>query len=209
MNRRARWVVGLVAVAALGAGRADAGQWWNPLSWFRQAPVTVVVTGNYTKPRLLAELAQARTRVPLLLVTPPIQGEVVYVMPARGPASAGPKEEFAAALAALKPAQVVFLGDAEHMPSAYVGAAEGAGFPVVVLAESDWNQNAARLGTLLKSAWIPQRYAELLPILDARTDAAPALPAVPALPDTTPAMEPAAAAAAAPALNLVPPEIKP
>ena len=71
MSGFAKLIPILVVLFTLSAPICEAS-WWNPLSWFRKSEAkradTLIVTGNYVKSRILAELIQRETEQPVLLL---------------------------------------------------------------------------------------------------------------------------------------------
>ena len=63
MNMK-RLHLGLGALLLASCNLLCAGDFWNPMSWFRaDGGDVLIVTGNYGRPRLLAELVQRRDRI--------------------------------------------------------------------------------------------------------------------------------------------------
>ncbi len=172
-----------------------------------------MVSGNYAKPRLLAELAQKKTGQPIILISPTDGGEELFMLPATGEALAEQKGKFVEMIEWLHPKQVIFLGDSDYMPAQYVELVRSR-FPVVVVSGEDWVKNAESLAaTMHLGKWLPKRYTELLKILDEAivrrplTSMAPAPVAEPELPEATAAPaaeEPAPAPATEPEPRVTP-----
>lgn len=183
--------------AALGGTEVRAG--WNPLSWFPSNRVdTLMVAGNYLKPRLLAELAQQRNGQPILLISPTRDGgEELYFLPAEKAAWQEAAKNFVAYVEYVKPKQVIFIGDSDYMPSEYIEQLRNR-LPVVVIAGDDWNKNAETLANTMKLKGLPERFAYLSAVAEPQAEA-PATetltpePAVPAaIPAATVPAEPSA-----------------
>jgi len=71
------------------------------------------------------------------------------------------KDDYLRFLNVLKPGRVVVLGDSSFVPAEYVELTRGR-FPTLVVAGSDWRQNAEAAAKLFRDPKLPQRYSELL-----------------------------------------------
>jgi len=165
------WLAGAVLAAGLFLqGEATAG---NPWTWFRSLfpknrVDVLLVSGNYAKPRLLAELAQKSNHQPLLLISPTANGEELYLLPAGNEATVTKNEKFVELVEFMQPRQVIFLGDSDYMPAQYIELIRNR-FPVAQVIGDDWNKNAQNLAQLLHLRKLPKRYAELLLTLEEAT----------------------------------------
>ncbi len=157
---------------------------------------TVVVTGNYAKARLLAEMFQRETKQPIVLISPEGPGrQELYYLPYSGPAAAFPTEKYAEFMDYLNPRRVIFLGDESYVAASYVDAVR-ARFPVMVVNGRDWLQNAKALGVIIRDRGLAKRYASCFDKLD---EAAGSIPAGGGAPSATVPDEPAAPPQMAPA----------
>ena len=174
MNRRMWFAGAVLAVGIMWQGEAKAGNPWTWfLSLFPQNRVDVLmVSGNYAKPRLLAELVQKRNSQPFLLISPTANGEELYLMPAGNEATVTAKEKFVELVEFMQPRQVIFLGDSDYMPAQYVELIRNR-FPVTQIIGDDWNKNAQNLAQLLHLNNLSERYAELLKVLEEATSRRP------------------------------------
>ncbi len=166
----------LCRIVLLGAGLvmtsgANAGLWsrltaLNP--WSRKnRPHTLIVTGNFGKSRVLAELVQFKTGQPILLVSPDGSGQdSLYFLPKGTDAMALGTDEFVEFVDFLQPEQVVFLGDASYVSPSYIDAL-GDRFPVLIVKSQDWVQNARALGSIMKCRRLPRHYSRYLLQLEA------------------------------------------
>ncbi|MFA5206281.1 MAG: hypothetical protein WC708_17935 [Lentisphaeria bacterium] len=196
--------LGLGALLLASCNLLCAGEFWNPMSWFRTDGADVlVVTGNYGRPRLLAELIQRKTGHSILLVSPIVGGEELFLLPASGEALVEQQAKYNDLLTFLKPKKIVFLGDSDYLPADYVEKARNL-YPVVVISGDDWQKNAEAAGTLFHLRSLPGRYQELTTAMDAALNSRPGLTPV------APAVDAAAAsAAAATAAAAEPPVVEP
>lgn len=152
----------LVAVAAACVA-AQAG--WP--TWGKGRRVdTLLVTGNFAKSRLLAELYQREAKQPLLIISPEGAGkDQLFYLPAQGQAMALEPAKYTEWVEYLHPGRIIFLGDAAFVPLSYVDQVRGR-FPTVVLNSRDWLDNAKALGTLIKDKTLAKRYGSYFEKLD-------------------------------------------
>ena len=119
---------------------------------------TLMVTGNYMKPRLLAELAQYHTKQPIILVQQDADGARFFCLKNES------SEEFAADrfgdfIQFLNPKTIVVLGDDTCVPQTYVEQAQK-NFRVMVLNSADWEKNAQMLGEILDQPRLSREFKE-------------------------------------------------
>jgi hypothetical protein len=134
------------------------------LDWWRGRRVDVLmITGNYAKSRLLAELAQFRTKQPVILVSPARAGDrdELYFLPSAPEAMSIEKPKFVEFVSFLQPKRIVVLGDSSYVPTEYLDLLRDR-FPVLVVAGKDWHQNAQALAKIVGNSGLPKRYLELL-----------------------------------------------
>lgn len=185
-------------VLALVAACISANGAWFP--WFGKRRVeTLVVTGNYAKSRLLAELFQYETKQPIVLISPEDYGrEQLFFMPTVPEAMVFEPSKYAEFVDYLRPQRVVFLGDTSFVPQTYIDQVRGR-YPTVVLNSRDWLDNAKAVGTLIKDKGLAKRYGSYFEKLEAAAgglgapadrNAAPALPEPLALPQLVPPVQP-------------------
>ena len=163
---------------------------------------TLMITGNYSKSRLLAELAQHETKQPIILIDPKASGTPqLFFMPSTPEAMAFDNGKYKEFVEFLQPARIVFLGDTSFVPQRYIDEVR-ASYPTVVINSEDWRKNAKALATVLKYKKLPKLYAGYLDKLEAAAGgkavsagdlATPAGPPEPALSPqlVPPAVEPA------------------
>lgn len=198
MRNILRWTV----AATVGlAGSLLAADWWNPVSWFAPTPQeTLIVSGNYVKPRLLAELAQRRSEQSVLLVS----GEEIFLLTANGEAVAEQKGNLAVLVDHLKPKRIFVLGDNDYAPAGALEALRGK-YPVLAIAGDDWRKNAQALEDAMRLHGLAEYYGTLLTKLESRMAAPAPAPAAVSEPVVAPAAAVAAPAAPAPAAAPVAP----
>lgn len=187
----------LIVLALVAACVSADGAWPK---WFGKRRVeTLVVTGNFAKSRLLAELFQYETKQPIVLISPEDFGrEQLFFMPRKPEAMVFEPSKYSEFVDFLRPQRVVFLGDTAFVPQSYVDQVRGR-YPTVVLNSRDWIDNAKALGTLIKDKGLAKRYGSYFEKLEAAAggigapadgSAAPALPEPLAMPQLMPPVQP-------------------
>lgn len=138
---------GLVLLALVVASGAFAA------SWLANGPkrevVTLVVTGNYKSPRLMAELILYESRQPyLLLPTPQSQDQRIIYVQAKGNAHEIPEKSLPQFVQFLNPSRIIILGDERYVPSKYLTLLDRS-IPIVRIEGDDWNRIAEQATLLL------------------------------------------------------------
>lgn len=169
----------IIVLASLGIeSRAVDLSKWNPLRyWGRKNRVdSLIITGNFSRSRLLAELAQTKTKQPIILISPESQGQnQMYFMPSRPEAMAFESARYRDFISFLQPRRVVILGDARFVPQTFVEEARSL-CPTVIINGADWRKNAKALGDVLRHRSLGKRYNAYLDTLEAAAGGA-AVPA--------------------------------
>jgi len=185
MTSTRRWA-GFVLVAILWTGCSEAGAGFFDRvpflrNWSTKNRVdSLIITGNYAKSRLLAEVAQHKTKQPVILISPTVDdSSEVYFMPSNPEAMVVDDDKYVEFVDFLRPRRLIFLGDESYMPPRYVDALRGR-YPTVVVASRDWLKNAQALSDLLEWGKLPEVYSGYLAKLEAAVAGRPvkASPAV-------------------------------
>ena len=166
-----RRALGLALAAFFVSASTEAGllSALNPFNWFSDEGrvETLMITGNYARSRLLAELAQVKTEQPVLLVSPAASGgSDLFFLPAAPEAMEVEKAKYGEFVRFLQPERIVVLGDAGFVPPEFVDKVRDR-YPTVILASEDWIDNAAALARILEVPKLTSRYIDLLAQLDA------------------------------------------
>lgn len=165
----------LVLVITLGGAMAqEKTTWRRRLSGFGRLfessrVETLLVTGNFARSRVLAELAQEQRKHPILLISPEAGGnDELYFMPKRPRTEASflPKDEFLPFIEFLKPRRVVVLGDRSYVSEAYVEQLRKSSIQTIVLNNQDWLRNAEALGDIIQYRPLSRLYANYLAKLE-------------------------------------------
>ena len=144
---------------------------------------TLVITGNYAKPRLLAEIAQIKVKQPILLISEKGGNEQIYYLPASPKAHKVSPDNLADFVeAVVTPARVVVLGDSDYVPTAYATMFKPR-YPVIHLAGHDWLKNAEALSQILEYPGLVKVYRQYLgQLLQTRMSGAPGEESTPQVP---------------------------
>ena len=194
MKKRAGWrqffllaaVAGLCVSAEAGLSELLAGR------SAKNRVDSLIITGNYAKSRLLAELVQYRTKQPVLLVSPTREGGMkLYFLPSGLEAMELDGVKYEEFVDFLQPKRIVFLGDEDYLPASYVDALRDQHSTVIVNGKN-WQKNADMTARLFRCRLLARDYVLYLRKLNeasatrpAGLDAAPA-PGMPAEPAAFP-----------------------
>lgn len=133
--------------------------------WFGsegKKPETLIVTGNYLKSRLLAEIIQRETKQPILLLPSGENTETLYFLHHDNEKNFKlDREEYQEFVELLYPKTVVFLGDERYAPQEYVDLVSE-GLVVSVFRHSDWMKIADSVGQVLQIDDLREDYEDYL-----------------------------------------------
>ncbi len=159
-----RTAVTLIAcVLILGSGSVMGGMLsrldymlhsWPPEHRVKQ----LVVTGNYAKSRLLAELVQHHTKQPVLLVSPARQGNELYFLPYGPEAIKLQQKDLVEFVELVNPKELLFIGDNSFVPEKTVNKLKDR-MPSIRVSSGNWAQNARTLASMFKYRKLPDKFA--------------------------------------------------
>lgn len=123
--------------------------------------ITLIITSNYKKSRLLAELIQRETKQPILLL-PAGDQKGIYFMPAsvKKPAMEIKEENIGKFVAFINPQQILVLGDRGFVHQEYIDMIDKK-MPVFVVNGRDWIINARSVAKLLDLNNLASDYTRL------------------------------------------------
>ena len=177
-------LLAVVCISCLGASGA---------SWFvrgnKYNVETLVITGNYKSSRLIAELIQAESRQPYIIVPPANSKHTTwYLALPKTKGSAMSEDKFGPWIKFAQCRRVIILGDANCVPEKYAAMIDK--YTPVVRITGDWERVAEELTFLLNLSNLKSNYIKLRPQLDRcyQPVSAPA----PKVTDDTPVSVPAA-----------------
>jgi len=128
---------------------------------------TLLVAGNYLDSRLLAELAQYRTKQPIVLFSVDLDGsyQMFFIPDAKKDVEPSPVEKFSEIITYVNPKRVVFLGGNDVIPSQYVQEAKKVA-STLVLDGDNWSMNAKELGHLMNQGRLQREFDDFKARLD-------------------------------------------
>lgn len=110
---------------------------------------TLMITGNYMNSRLLCDLAQYKTKQPILLFSLDAdQSQQIFFMPASSKVQQINADEFVDIVSFINPKRIVVVGGNDYVPQSFIDQVRSK-FPVMIFNSEDWSQNARMLGELL------------------------------------------------------------
>ena len=111
--------LGALVAFVLCVGSAAMAE-WKPFKVPTQQISTLIMTGNFAKSRLLAELIQVESKQPILLLPAKPSGKIYFMPPKnRGDAFEVPRAELSNFIRFLDPQQILILGDIRYVPMQY------------------------------------------------------------------------------------------
>jgi hypothetical protein len=158
------WTFSLCVIlfTAANFARADFWRWTRPFRGPYQKIQTLIVTGNYSESRLLAELIQVANRQPILLM-PAVNDKNIYFMPPQKSSEAlqVPRDELTNFVNFLGAKQIIILGDPNYVPDKY---AEKITSNQVIwrITGNNWKNIATSIGKFLNLTNLSDDYDTLL-----------------------------------------------
>lgn len=135
----------------------------NPWSYHgpKRDIVNLVVTANYEKPRLIAELIQEESLQPFLLLPANDKGNIYFCPPPHlGNAKFVDKNKLGNIVAFIAPKQIIVLGNEKYVPASYVTELRKIA-PVVIINADNWQQAAETVAPMLNLSRLPRSYRKL------------------------------------------------
>lgn len=151
-------VFALTAIAAASIIPLNAGSWnWTrPYKMPEKNVNSLIVIGNYRKPRLLADLIQNETKQPILLIPSDVDGKIFF-MPAKDQTMPIELENLTDFIKFLKPGKILVLGDNRYVPEKYLKAIDP-GQTVISVSNKDWKKVAATTTRILDLTYLERRF---------------------------------------------------
>ncbi len=109
----------LVAVAVMAGSAVQAWDWMTPFKGPSKDIRTLIVAGNYTKHRVLAELIQIETKQPILLL-PATPGGKIFFIPAKNEALEVEDAKFTNFVKFTKPEKILVIGDGGPVTQSFI-----------------------------------------------------------------------------------------
>ena len=120
---------------------------------------TVIVTGNYKSPRLMADLIQAESRQPYIIVPAANASDNLCYLAMPKSGQAVPEDRFGAIISYTRCRRVVILGDTNCVPEKYETMIDR-NIPVIRIT-GDWERVAEELTYLLNLSNLKRNYPKL------------------------------------------------
>ena len=122
---------------------------------------TLVVTGNYKSPRLLAELIQNESRQPYMLLPDPARGDGrIYFVPPKSDALEVKEADFNDFIRTAGPRRIIILGDERYVPRRYEDMLDKV-IPVARITGENWVRIAEELTFMLNLNHLDRNYKKL------------------------------------------------
>ena len=122
---------------------------------------TLVITGNYKSPRLLAELIQNESRQPYMLLPDPARGDGrIYFVPPKSDAVEVKETYFNDFIRTAGPKRIIILGDERYVPRRYEDMLDKV-IPVVRVTGANWVRVAEELTFMLNLNHLDRNYKKL------------------------------------------------
>lgn len=155
-----RNVKGLIILAVMLAAFCASAAPWAATGPKRQV-VTLVVTGNYKSPRLMAELIQNESRQPYLLL-PAAESEDtrIYYCPPKGNSVEIREDKLNDFIRYINPRRIVVLGDSSYVQTKYLDQFDRT-IPLVQVYSVDWNRTADEVSDMLALTNLATDYKRL------------------------------------------------
>jgi len=143
---------------------------WGPFARFssKNRIDTLVITGNFARSRLLAELAQRHNKQPILLISSTDRGDEIFFLPSGPDAMPLDPARLQEFVDWAQPKRVVILGDSSYVNDSYIKMFRNH-YPIVTLSGTNWMQNAMALGEIIGSKNLAKDYRQLLLELETAT----------------------------------------
>ncbi len=121
---------------------------------------TLMVTGNYMNARLLCDLAQYKSKQPILLFSSDDTGnQQIFFLPASSKVQQIDENDFLDIISFVNPRRIAIVGDERYVPKTYVDQIREK-FPAMVFKSQDWEQNARMLGELLNQRTLQKDFVD-------------------------------------------------
>ncbi len=137
----------VLAALVCFCGLTGFGAWWSQGP--RRDIETLVVVANYKTTRLIADLIQAESRQPYLLLPAAESGDTrIYFCPPKTAAIEIPEAELAKFVQQANPRRLLIVGDERYVPRRTINQL-GTEIPVFIVEGSDWQRNVDEIGHML------------------------------------------------------------
>ena len=152
--------VSLAVVAMFLAVSSFAGSW----DWMRpykdpdKTVNTLIIIGNRRKPRIMADIIQAETKQPILVIPADSDGKIFF-MPAKDTTMDVEFDDLRNFVKYLKPRRIVVLGDERYVPKQYLDQIDPSQ-TVVVVKNKSWRKIASMTQEVMDLTYLKREYAK-------------------------------------------------
>ena len=153
------WIRAAVVLMVVCAGAAAEAAQWATLGSQRRVD-TIIVTGNFKSPRLMAELIMFESRQPHILLPNRPDDNLVIVRLTKENSFQIKEEKFGYFISYLNPKRVVILGDERYVSRRYEDMIDDS-IPVVRIHGKDWNRVADELKFMLNLSNLAKEFSRL------------------------------------------------
>ena len=164
MKNKTLWKLSLCMFLLCGATclKAELWDWTKPFVGPGQKISTLVITGNYAKPRIIAELIQAETRQPILLLPAEGQDSAYFMPPEKdgGKAMKVPFNELTNFINFVGPKQILVLGNTKYVADKYYDKISKEQ-TICRITSNNWQRVANTVGKYLNLPNLPGDYKSL------------------------------------------------
>lgn len=122
----------------------------------------LMVTGNFFDSRLICDLAQYKTKQPILVVSPDESGsyQIFYVPSNEEHTAQIALEDLGDFISFLNPRNTVIMGGPKFIPQEVIDVINTKTNNVIQFTNEDWEKNAVSLGRMMKQDRLPRDYRE-------------------------------------------------
>jgi hypothetical protein len=131
-----------------------------PFQLAKRRAHTVLITGNYEQPRLLADLVQLSTNQPYIILPRTATGKIYFCPVNEKKFIALERDELNSFLIRLRPRQVILLGDVRYVPAKCEKLLKKNNVVVRIQGES-WEKISITVSQLLNAQHVPANFKKL------------------------------------------------
>ena len=151
-----------VILTAANYARADFSRWTKPFRSPYQKIQTLIVTGNYSESRLLAELIQIENRQPILLIPSVNDGRIFFMPPQKTTeALEVPYSELTNFVSFIGANQVLIIGNKNYVPEKFTDQIPN-NQVIWRITGDNWKKIAASMGKFLNLTNLSSDYNDLV-----------------------------------------------
>ena len=152
---------------------AQASDFWDKLSGKEIRPHTIIVTSNYVKSRMLAELIQFKTGQPVLLL-PTGEEKNLFALGAKGESRTLTKAQYLDWIDLVHPSAIVFIGGNSKVEADYYDALKKR-YSCAKFEHEDMSKVAQSVESVMRLGGLAENYEKLLKKIDPEGRPVPAL----------------------------------